>query len=79
MQRDPVCNAEVDPTQDRHSEYHGKIYYFCSLRCKQAFEDHPPTYTAHEAPPNRSGKALDAVAQTWIMVGATDAMAGPIL
>ena len=73
MQRDPVCGSEVDPTQALRTTYHGQPYSFCSLRCKQAFEDAPLMYAGQTPQPNRSEKALDAVIQTWTMAEATDA------
>ncbi len=61
-----------------HAVYHGTTYYFCSLRCKQAFEAPPATYTAPAAPANRSRKALEKVGQTLAMVDASDS-SGPVL
>ena len=72
MQRDPVCGTDVEATAAVHAAYHGTTYSFCSLRCKQAFEDSPPTYTAQAAPANRSLKAAEAVGQTFAMVHASE-------
>ena len=44
MERDPVCDMEVDPKTAPKSEYQGHTYYFCSLSCKQAFDDNPQEY-----------------------------------
>ena len=77
MQRDPVCGTEVAASGAVQAAYHGTTYYFCSLRCKQAFEDSPPTYTAPTAPSNRSRKALEAVGQTAAMGHASDSI-GPL-
>jgi P-type Cu+ transporter len=45
MERDPVCDMEVDPqTAAAKSEYQGKTYYFCSLSCKQDFDADPKQY-----------------------------------
>jgi Cu+-exporting ATPase len=45
MERDPVCDMEVDPqTAPAKSEFQGKTYYFCSLACKQEFEADPKAY-----------------------------------
>ena len=39
---DPVCGMEVHPIQNSHKlEFQGKIYYFCSQRCKEIFEKSP--------------------------------------
>ena len=47
MERDPVCDMEVDPataTTALMSEFQGRTYYFCSLGCKQAFDANPQEY-----------------------------------
>ena len=47
MERDPVCDMEVDPTTVTtalKSEFQGRTYYFCSLGCKQAFDANPQEY-----------------------------------
>jgi Cu+-exporting ATPase len=47
MERDPVCDMEVDPTTATNalkSEFQGRTYYFCSLGCKQAFDANPQEY-----------------------------------
>jgi YHS domain-containing protein len=42
---DPVCGMEIDPkTSAGKSEYLGKIYYFCSMGCKKAFDKEPQKY-----------------------------------
>jgi Cu+-exporting ATPase len=56
MERDPVCDMEVDPqTAAAKSEFQGQTYYFCSLACKREFESDPKQYvekqrTAGKAP-----------------------------
>jgi YHS domain-containing protein len=45
MQRDPVCDMEVDPDTAPKSEYQGQTYYFCSLSCKLAFDANPQEYS----------------------------------
>ena len=72
MQRDPVCGTDVEATGAVHAVYHGTTYSFCSLRCKQAFEDSPATYTMPAAPANRNRKAFEAVGQTFAMSIASD-------
>jgi Cu+-exporting ATPase len=44
MERDPVCDMEVDPKTAPKSEFQGQTYYFCSLGCKQAFDENPKEY-----------------------------------
>ena len=46
MERDPVCDMEVDPRTALSSEYQGQTYYFCSMGCKQAFDANPAEYAA---------------------------------
>jgi L-lactate dehydrogenase len=45
MVKDPVCGMEVDENQVKHQvQYMGKTYYFCAMRCKASFEEHPEKY-----------------------------------
>ncbi len=45
MEKDPVCNMEVDPKEAAaKTEYQGKTYYFCAEGCKKAFEKDPKKY-----------------------------------
>ena len=43
--KDPSCGMPVDPAKAAASgntlAYHGATYYFCSAKCKQAFQDNP--------------------------------------
>ena len=43
--KDPSCGMLVDPAKAAASgntlAYHGATYYFCSTKCKQAFQDNP--------------------------------------
>ena len=41
---DPVCGMEVDEKSSNRSLYRGKVYYFCSARCKQEFDRDPEKY-----------------------------------
>lgn len=42
---DPVCGMTVDPnTAKGKSEFGGKTYYFCSLKCKTKFDAGPEAY-----------------------------------
>jgi YHS domain-containing protein len=47
MAADPVCGMRVD-TDDAAStaEYNGKVYYFCSQACHDAFVADPISYVA---------------------------------
>ena len=49
--KDPVCGMEVSPESAAGiSELHGKTYYFCSLECKEAFDQEPERYLGQTAP-----------------------------
>ncbi len=42
MVKDPVCGMEVDEkTTELTSTYQGRLYAFCSVSCKTAFEKDP--------------------------------------
>lgn len=45
MVRDPVCMMELDPRKaPATAEYEGKLYYFCSDRCRKKFLAQPKVY-----------------------------------
>lgn len=45
IQRDPVCNMEVDEQSAAgRSQYQGQTYYFCTESCKSEFEQNPEMY-----------------------------------
>ena len=45
---DPVCGMKVDSEKAKYKAvYKGKVYYFCSLYCKKAFEENPEYYLVH--------------------------------
>jgi len=44
MAKDPVCGMEVDEKKAVTTEYKGKVYYFCCLACKAAFDKEPERY-----------------------------------
>jgi Cu+-exporting ATPase len=42
---DPVCGMEVTyETAQARSQYEGQTYYFCSMGCKEAFDEDPEKY-----------------------------------
>lgn len=46
MATDPVCQTEVDESTVKFtSRQNGEDYYFCSLECKEVFDDNPEEYT----------------------------------
>lgn len=45
MVQDPVCKMEIAATSAAGtSTYQGKIYYFCAVSCKEAFDEDPGRY-----------------------------------
>lgn len=45
MAKDPVCGMTVEETKAAaSSEYKGKVYYFCAIGCKKAFDAEPEKY-----------------------------------
>ena len=47
--KDPVCGMEVTyETAQARSEYDDQTYYFCSLSCKEEFDQNPEQYVTHE-------------------------------
>ena len=47
MIEDIVCNKPLpNPTEMWVSRYHGQIFYFCSLACRERFELEPEGYLA---------------------------------
>ncbi len=42
--RDVVCGMNVDEKSAIKKDYKGKIYYFCSPSCVQAFEKNPQKF-----------------------------------
>ena len=45
MKKDPVCGMTVSPeTAAETYEYKERIYYFCAVGCKVAFEKDPERY-----------------------------------
>ena len=43
---DPVCGTRVEaPTVKWTSKYYGRIFYFCSERCKDIFDKSHAIYT----------------------------------
>jgi P-type Cu+ transporter len=44
-EKDPVCGMMVEPdTAAAKAEHGGKTYYFCSVDCKEEFEEDPESY-----------------------------------
>ena len=44
---DPVCGMEVDSSAAAaRSKFEGEVYSFCSVECKEQFEQAPERYVA---------------------------------
>ncbi len=40
--KDPICGMKVDLGKTKHkSTYQGKVYGFCSVQCKETFDNNP--------------------------------------
>ena len=47
--KDPVCGMEVTyENAQARSEYEGRTYYFCSLGCKEEFDQNPEKYITQD-------------------------------
>ena len=47
--KDPVCGMDLTyETAQARSEYNGQTYYFCSLGCKEDFDQEPERYVTQE-------------------------------
>ena len=47
---DPVCGMQLDDQQTAiTSQYMNRTYYFCSLGCKQQFDNDPQRYAVQPA------------------------------
>ncbi len=45
MPSDPVCRVELDEQNAiATSEFQGKVYWFCTHTCKEAFDEDPEKY-----------------------------------
>ncbi len=45
MAKDPVCDMDVDETKAAGSSTHeGVTYHFCSVPCKEQFDQDPEKY-----------------------------------
>lgn len=47
---DPVCGMTVTDLSKPHTEYSGKIYYFCNQGCLDKFQAHPEQYLEKNKP-----------------------------
>lgn len=53
--RDPVCGMALGPrTTAIQVEHRGKLYWFCSRECRDAFLLNPSRYTEPARPPGGS-------------------------
>ena len=48
---DPVCGMKVDPASARRVEFEGRLFHFCSDRCRTKFEAEPARYLAPDPVP----------------------------
>jgi len=50
---DPACGKAVATSQAKPSVFEGKVYYFCSRECREAFEAAPDIYLSENPKPTR--------------------------
>ena len=49
--KDPVCGMDVTyETAQARTDYNGLTYYFCSLGCKEQFDENPEKYLTEDKP-----------------------------
>ena len=63
MAKDPVCGMQINEQQAaEESEYQGQTFYFCSLGCKQQFDQKPDRFAdaraTHRIQANESGPCI---------------------
>ena len=44
QEADPVCGMSVRRTEAKTTLHEGRVYYFCSPKCREKFEATPATY-----------------------------------
>ncbi len=48
MTNDPVCGMEIEQKDAKRkglsSSFEGQMYYFCSLECRESFDENPEQY-----------------------------------
>ena len=53
MERDPVCGTELRPGQEgADCRYQDRAYHFCSVECRQLFEQNPKEYVGGAQTPD---------------------------
>jgi len=49
---DPVCGTELERAEaEAAADFHGTVYYFCSMACKERFVAAPERYVSAAASP----------------------------
>lgn len=61
MAVDPVCHMEVEPDKAAgSSEFEGKTYYFCNVKCKEKFDNNPEPYLEDGTSPDTEAMMVAA-------------------
>lgn len=56
MKFDPVCGTAISPEAAiSTAHYRGETYYFCSVKCKLAFDQSPHHYAKDRPPEKKDG------------------------
>lgn len=54
---DPVCGMQMEASDAAgQSEFGGRIYYFCSLACRDYFNANPARFTTNEPENQEKGR-----------------------
>lgn len=47
--KDPVCGMDITfESAQARTEHEGQTYYFCTIDCKESFDQNPEKYIARE-------------------------------
>ena len=65
---DPVCGMTVDPERTPFRWQHeGRPYFFCSVSCRQRFQESPEAFQERSGPPSSAPAALPGTTYTCPM------------
>lgn len=56
--KDPVCKRVVACSQSLSQKYHDRLFFFCSINCRDEFQKNPEEFVPHI--PNSDFSTLDA-------------------
>jgi Cu+-exporting ATPase len=57
---DPVCKMQIEEKKAAGKSYYkGQSYYFCSMECKDEFDQNPAQYASKSTEAPRHGKIAE--------------------